>query len=72
MRKRNQQRPPQITVCVKICTQECKKKEHKDVDVISKFDQRTLSVENENNLNNVIFDFHKHGTTFEHDILLAV
>ena len=47
-------------------------KQHKHVDVISMFDQRTLSVDSESKLNEIVFNYHKHGVLFKDAMLFAV
>ena len=47
-------------------------KDHQCVDVITMFDQRTLSADSEAKLNEVVFNYHKHGVLFKNSMLFAM
>ena len=48
------------------------KVKYKHVDVITKFDQCTLSIDSEMRINYVMCNYHKHGLTFENAMLFAI
>ena len=47
-------------------------KHHQCIDVITMLDQRTLSADSKAKLNEVVFNYHKHGVLFKNAMLFAV